>query len=259
MVNPLRAPMRQLLKEKPLLGTFLKLGQREVVEICARSGFDFAICDLEHSQITEHGAETVILSGIAVGLPIVVRVPSLDPGIINRLLEAGAAGIQVPQLTSSEQVKTLRAAVRYPPEGERSISLAQPAAGYGAEPLLDYIRRANDEILIVGQIESDCSAESLASLISGLDVAFIGTLDLSVALGVPGQATHSTVQARIAEIGQAARKVGVALGIYADTPTAAANAFANGYRYIAVSSDLGILQKGARSLLQQVRETAGRP
>jgi 2-keto-3-deoxy-L-rhamnonate aldolase RhmA len=258
MVNPARAPMRQLLKEKPLLGTFLKLGQREVVEICARSGFDFAICDLEHSQITKRGAETVILTGIAAGLPVVVRIPSLDPGLINRLLEAGAAGIQLPQLNSPEQVQALRTAVRYPPDGDRSISLAQPAAGYGAEPLVDYIRRANDDTLIVGQIESDCSADSLQSLISGLDVAFIGTLDLSVALGVPGQATHPRVQTRIAEIGQAARKSEVSLGIYADTFTAAANALANGYRYIAVSSDLGILQKGARSLLQQVRENAGR-
>lgn len=257
MVNPARRSMRQLLQEKPLLGTFLKLGQREVVEICARSGFDFAICDLEHSQITEPGAETVILAGIAAGLPIVVRVPRLDPGLINRLLEAGAAGIQLPQLGSPEQVQSLRAAVRYPPDGERSISLAQPAAGYGAEQLLDYIHRANNEILIVGQIESDCFADSLAPLICGLDVAFIGTLDLSVALGVPGQVDHPTVRTRIAETGEAARKAGVALGIYADTPAAAARAHANGYRYVAVSSDLGILQKGARSLVQQVLENTG--
>lgn len=257
MADHARVSLRQLLKARPLLGTFVKLGQREVVEVCARSGFDFAICDLEHSQITEQGTEAVILAGLVVGLPIIVRIPGLDAGLINRVLEAGASGIQLPQLRSSQEVKSLRSAVRYPPEGERSISLAQPSAGYGAEPLRDYLRRANDEILIVGQIESDCPADSLAPMISGLDIAFIGTLDLSVALGAPGQIDHPAVQARIRETEQAVAQAGVSLGIYADTPAAAARAVAAGYRFIAISSDLGILLKGARSLLLQVRETAG--
>ena len=254
MTNPPRTTMRRLLAEGPRLGTFLKLGQREAVEILARSGFDFVICDLEHSQITEQEARTVLLAGVAGGLPIIVRVPTLDAGLINRLMEGGAAGIQLPQVRCAAELQAFRAAVRYAPQGSRSISLAQPAADYGSEPLVDYIRRANEETLLVGQIETDRLDSPLVQLMEGLDVAFIGTLDLTVDMGLAGQTEHPTVQARLRQIEQAANQCGIHLGIYADTPAAATRALAAGYRYVALSSDLGVLQKAARSLVQQVRD-----
>jgi 2-keto-3-deoxy-L-rhamnonate aldolase RhmA len=258
MATPPRSPIRQLLVEKALVGTFLKLGQREAVEILARSGFDFAICDLEHSQITEQETRTVLLAGIACGLPIIVRVPSPDGGLMNRLLEGGAAGVQLPQLRCVAELEAFRAALRYPPQGSRSISLAQPAAGYGAEPLRDYIGRANEESLLVGQIETDRLDSPLEQLMHGLDVAFVGTLDLTVDMGVPGQTEHPSVQARLRQIEEAAKQSGVHLGIYADTVAAATRALAAGYRYVALSSDLGILQKASRALVQQVRDGAGK-
>lgn len=258
MATSPRSPMRQLLAERALIGTFLKLGQREMVEILAGSGFDFAICDLEHSQITEQETAIILLAGLACGLPIIVRVPSLDTGLMNRLLEGGAAGIQLPQLRCAAERDAFRAALLYAPQGARSISLAQPAAGYGAEPLLDYIRRANEEALLVGQIETDQLETPLEQLMNGLDVAFVGTLDLTVDMGVPGQAEHPSVQARLRQIERAANGGGVHLGIYADTPAAAARALAAGYRYVALSSDLSILQKAGRALVQQVRNDLGK-
>ncbi len=249
-------PLRAKMASQPTFGTFIKLGRREVVEIVARAGFDFAICDLEHSQITEQEASQLILAGIASGLPIIVRLASLDAGIINRLLEAGAAGIQLPQVQRREQVAAFRNAMKYPPEGDRSISLAQPAAGYGSEPVADYVRRANGEVLLVGQLETREMELPVEELVQGLDVAFIGILDMTLDMGLPGRFDDPQVVQRQREIEKAAVAAKVHMGIYADSPARAAQAAAVGYRYIALSSDLGALSRATRSSVQQLRDSS---
>ena len=259
----LAADLREKMKARPAVGTFVKLGRREVIEILALAGLDFAICDLEHSQVTETEAGNMIAAGRSCGLAVIVRVAHFDPGQINRLLEAGAAGIQLPQVQTREQVAAFRNACKYPPEGSRSVSLAQPAAGYGSEPLAEYLERSNREVLLVGQLESRELEQPLPALLDGLDAAFIGSLDLTVDMGVPGKLDDPAVQQRLREIERAAATADVYLGIYADSPARAAEAASSGYRMIALSSDLGALAgavKGWTKQLQElVRTTAGKP
>jgi 4-hydroxy-2-oxoheptanedioate aldolase len=248
------AQLREKLNARAVIGTFVKLGRREVIEILALAGLDFAICDLEHSQITEQEAGNLITVGRACALPVIVRVAHFDPGQMNRLLEAGAAGIQLPQLQTSEQASAFHSACKYPPEGSRSLSLAQPAASYGSEPLTEYIQRSNREVLLVGQLESKDMERPLSALIKGLDIAFIGSLDLTVDMGAPGKLDDPAVQQRIHEIEQAASTANVRLGIYADSPARAAQAAAAGYRMIALSSDLGALAGSVKSWVKQLAE-----
>jgi len=248
------AQLRQKLDTRAVLGTFVKLGRREVIEILALAGLDFAICDLEHSQITEQEAGNLILAGRACALPVLVRVAHFDPGQVNRLLEAGAAGIQLPPVQTRKQVSGFHSACKYPPKGSRSLSLAQPAASYGSEPLTEYIQRSNREVLLVGQLESKDLERPLSALIKGLDIAFIGSLDLTVDMGAPGKLDDPAVQQRIHEIEEAAGAANVRLGIYADSPARAAQAAAAGYRMIAVSSDLGALAVSAKGWVRQFAE-----
>lgn len=248
------------MNSRAVFGTFVKLGRREVIEILALAGLDFAICDLEHSQITEVEAGNMIAAGRGCGLPVIVRVAHFDPGQLNRLLEAGAAGIQLPQVQTRGQVAALRAACKYPPEGSRSVSLAQPAAGYGSEPLVDYLKRSNREVLLVGQLETRELEQPLTTLVEGLDVAFIGSLDLTVDMGVPGKLEDPAIQNRLYEIERAAAaSTPVHLGIYADSPARAAQAATAGYRMIALSSDLGALAAAAKTWTKQLQELAAAP
>lgn len=196
----------------------------------------------------------MILAGTGCGLPVIVRIADFEPGLVNRLLEAGAAGIQVPQVQTIEQAAVIRRACRYPPQGTRSLSLMQPAAGYGAEPLADYIRRSNQEVLFIGQLETHELQQPISRLIGELDVAFIGSLDLTLDMGVPGKLEDPAVQQRLREIEQAAAQCKVPLGIYADSPARAAQAAAAGYRLIALSSDLGALAGAAKSWVRQLAE-----
>jgi 2-keto-3-deoxy-L-rhamnonate aldolase RhmA len=248
------AQLREKLDTRAVIGTFVKLGRREVIEILALAPLDFAICDLEHSQVTEQEAGQLILAGRACSLPVLVRVAHFDPGQMNRLLEAGAAGIQLPQIQTKEQASAFHSACKYPPEGSRSLSLAQPAASYGSEPLTEYIQRSNREVLLVGQLESKDLERPLSALIKGLDIAFIGSLDLTVDMGAPGKLDDPAVQQRIQEIEQAADAANVRLGIYADSPARAAQAAAAGYRMIALSSDLGALAGSVKGWVKQLAE-----
>lgn len=245
--------LRTLLEERAAIGTFLKLPRPEVVAILALSGFDFAICDLEHSQISTAECRDVLQAARAEGLPVVVRVPDLDRGLINRVLEAGAAGIQLPRTATAADSAALAAFMRYPPDGTRSMSQAQPAARYGAEPLADYIARANSEALAVGQFETADLDEDLAGAVEPLDVAFIGSLDLSIAVGRPGEPGAPEVRELIDRVATAARHTGRHLGMFAANPAAARDALQAGYRYVAVSADLSLLRSAGAELITALR------
>jgi 2-keto-3-deoxy-L-rhamnonate aldolase RhmA len=211
-------------------GIFLKLPSTEIVDVVHASPLDFAVVDLEHSQLSEGQARALVRHGAALGLPVLVRLPELDKGLVNRLLEAGAAGIQLSTVRRVEQIAGLRSAVAYAPAGTRSVSLAHPQAGYGAVPLAEYLS-AQHPPLVVAQIETADTDDPLDELMAaGPDVAFIGTTDLSVDVGLDA----SRVRARVEEIAEAAAAAGVALGAFALEDERVA--------YRLVSSDLALLR-----------------
>ena len=194
-------------------GLFVKLAATEVLDITARSGVDFAVVDLEHSQLSEADGLRLVRHAAAIGLPALVRIPELDRGAVNRLLEAGARGIQLSTVRSVAQVRALRAATRYAPEGDRSVSLAHPAAAYGGVPLPDYLeaQRVSPPELVI-QIETATTDDPLPELLAaGADVAFVGTTDLSVDLGLD----TARVRERVDGIATAAETAGVELGGFA--------------------------------------------
>jgi 4-hydroxy-2-oxoheptanedioate aldolase len=194
-------------------GLFVKLAATEVLDITARSGVDFVVVDLEHSQLSEAEGLRLVRHAAAIGLPALVRIPELDRGTVNRLLEAGARGIQLSTVRSVAQVQALRAATRYAPEGDRSVSLAHPVAAYGEVPLADYLeaQRLSPPELVI-QIETATTDDPLPELLAaGADVAFVGTTDLSVDLGLDA----ARVRERVEAIASAAEGAGVELGGFA--------------------------------------------
>src|ERR671922_455978 len=193
-------------------GLFVKLAPTEVIDVAARCGADFVVVDLEHSQLSEADALRLVRHAAAIGLPAFVRVPVLDRGQVNRLLEGGARGIQLSSVRSVAQVEALRAATRYAPAGTRSISLAHPGAGYGEVSLAEYLaaQQANPPEL-VAEIETADTDDPVADILAaGADVAFVGMTDLSVDLGLDG----ARVRERVEEIAAAAETAGVELGAF---------------------------------------------
>lgn len=231
-----------------VVGTFVKLPALESIDAVYLAGFDFAVVDMEHAQLDESAASRLVRHARARGLNVVVRLAELDVGLTNRLLEVGAAGIQLSTVRDVGKARAFRDACSYPPVGRRSLSLAHPEARYGATEINAYLRvQATSPPLIVGQIETaelESPTEEIARL---LDIVFIGTTDLAVDLGAPGQVDDPTVSSRIDEIAHAARAVGSTLGGFAASPGAAWQLHAVGARYIVVASDIQLLASSLTS------------
>jgi 4-hydroxy-2-oxoheptanedioate aldolase len=217
---------------KRVRGLFLKLPTTDVVDLAAASGFDFAVVDLEHSQLAEVEAFRLLRHAQALGFPVLARIPTGERGLVNRLLEAGAAGIHLSTVRRAAEVHELRAACRYAPDGTRSISLTHPAARYGALSLADYLAEQRRGPLVVAQIETAETDDPLEEIVAARpDVLFIGATDLSVDLGLDDE----RVRARIDEIAIVAEKGGIPLGAFGvEDPRV---------RYLAVSTDLSLLRK----------------
>jgi 4-hydroxy-2-oxoheptanedioate aldolase len=221
--------VRDVLARRQLKGTFVKLAALEVIEIVAAQ-LDFAVVDLEHSQMTEAECLRLVRHAYVLGFPALVRIPELDRGLVNRLLEAGAAGIQLSTVSRAADISALRAAARYAPNGNRSISLSHPLAGYGAIELDDYVRNEAAPLL-VAQIETLTTDDSLVDILAaGPDVAFVGVTDITVDAGLD----RDLARARVDEVLDAAARAGVVTGGFGDDER---------FRYAVVSSDVSLLQQ----------------
>jgi 4-hydroxy-2-oxoheptanedioate aldolase len=246
------------LAERTCYGTFLKLPRPEVADLLALAGFDFVICDMEHAQITEREARTVIKACAAAGLPVTVRLPEPTQGVVNRLLEAGAVGIQMPRLRSASDTRNLHTMMHFPPEGGRSVGNANAWAGYGSVPVPQYLVESNARALVIGQFETREIEEPIDAMMQNLDVAFIGPMDLSVDFGVPGQFEHPEVAARIRQVEEAASRTGTHMGAFVGSIEKAGKLAAQGYRYLAVSGDIAILGNAAKNLVKSLHEAAAK-
>ncbi len=246
------------LAEKACFGTFLKLPRPEVVDLLALAGFDFVICDMEHAQVSEMEARTVIKACAAVGLAVTVRLPEPTQGLVNRLLEAGAVGIQMPRLRSAADTRSLYTMMHFPPEGSRSVGVANAWAGYGTVPVSRYLGESNARALVIGQFETREIEEPIDKMMQGLDVAFIGPMDLSVDFGFPGQFDHPEVVTRIHQIEEAASRTGTYMGAFVGSVEQAAKVAAAGYRYLAVSGDVTMLGNSAKTLVSSLHQATNK-
>src|SRR4051812_2924422 len=131
-----------------IVGTFVKLPALETVDLCA-AALDFCVVDYEHSQLAEVDVLRLVRHAAALRFAAVVRIPEVDRGLVNRLLEAGAAGLQLSSVRRVAEVRALREAALYAPDGRRSVSLAPPPPGHRAPPPRDHVARGPRPPLVV--------------------------------------------------------------------------------------------------------------
>jgi len=164
------------------IGTFAAIPHPVAIEVTAASGVDFICIDWEHAQIGRERIEDLVRAADVHGVPAMVRVPGHEPESIAAVLDAGAAGVLVPRVSTAEQARAAVQATRYPPVGARGVGPGR-AAAYGYR-IPDYLASANENLLLAIQVET---AEGLANIdaiaaVDGVDVIFIGPGDLSVSI-----------------------------------------------------------------------------
>lgn len=237
--------IEQVRSALPTRGTFLNLGSALVAEVCALSGFDWLLVDLEHGAGGEDGLVGQILAGAAHGVPVVARVESSERIRVGHVLDLGALGVMFPRLDTPEEVERAVRHLWYPPRGDRGVAGYNRARSFGGDTRS--AGEVNDSILGIVQIESTTALDQVEAIaaIDGVDVLFIGPSDLSTSLGVAGHLDSAPFRAALERVAAAARDAGKAAGILAGDPATAAWYHDHGFSFVAVASDSALLRSAA--------------
>jgi 4-hydroxy-2-oxoheptanedioate aldolase len=219
-----------------------------------RSGFDWVCVDMQHGLI-DYQVGLTMLQAISNGESVpIVRVPWNEPGIIMKSLDAGAYGVIVPMVNDRAQAEAAVAACRYAPAGMRSYGPTRAALVAGR----DYYPKANDEVLCIVMIETREAIENVDDILSvpGVDVAYVGPSDLGVSLGVgpgydnPAPEFASAIDTLLA----ACERHRVVPGVHAGLPEVALKRIEQGFRFVEMCDDAGLLMRGAAEALGAVRK-----
>ncbi len=235
------------------LGTWIKLSSPESVEIMSYAGFDFVVIDLEHTTLDLAAASTHIAMARALGVYPLVRVPDHGLSVIQRVLDAGAAGVVVPHLDTVEQARAVVRATCFPPRGDRGSGGTSRAGRWGLLPRADYLEYGNEQALCIVQLESEVAIRNTREILAldGIGAAFVGTADLAMSMGV---AAGSDEVDRLATSAlAAAAAAGVPIGTASATIDQARAALARGYDYVVVSNDTSILASGGRAIVNALK------
>ena len=260
LARTLKARMRE---GKPVLGSWMSMAHPSIAEILAMSGYDFVVVETEHTAIDVSEVLCLLIAIEQRGSVPLVRLAWVDPIQAKAVLDSGAAGVLVPMVNTREEAELAVKMTKYPPLGFRGVGLAR-AQGYG-RTFDEYVRHANDDTLLIVQIEHKDAVENIEEILSvpGIDGTFIGPYDLSMSLGIPGQIGHPDVVAAKAKVLEATLRRGLIAGVHFVHPsTASADAKAAieaGYRFIALGTDILFLGDSAGALLGSLRPPESAP
>ena len=220
-----------------------------IVEIVGLLGFDCVwICN-EYKAIDPSTLENMVRAGRASGIECVIRTGANSFDDFPRLLSMGANGLMIPHVQSAEFARRAIERIKYPPLGRRELENVNADADFGLMPLDEYLRAANDETLVVVQIEDPeaaAQADAIAE-VPGVDVLFVGPADLALSLGLPGECRHPKVLDVIRRVVRACEASGKVCGTPALEPEHCRLLIDEGVRYLTDSSDWRMLVTGFRS------------
>jgi 2-keto-3-deoxy-L-rhamnonate aldolase RhmA len=167
----------------------------EIAKAMKTVGFDWLFLDLEHSAMSIETAAQLALAGLDAGIAPIARIPKGEYSLATRLLDNGALGIVVPHVDTAAEAREIADALRYPPQGHRGVFSSMPHVDYRAIGIGELTAALNAATLIVAMLETPAAidnAEAIAAT-DGIDVLLIGTNDLCVEMGIPGDLAHEKV------------------------------------------------------------------
>lgn len=225
-------------------------------ETMAHQGWDSLTVDLQHGVVDYPAAVNMFTAISTTDTVPVVRVPWNEPGILGKVLDAGAYGVICPMVNTREDAEHLVAATRYAPLGSRSMGPIRAALYGGA----DYAKHANDTVVVLGQVETQQSLDNLDAILSvkGLDGVYIGPADLSISLGCAP--TFDDVEPPVAKaiehVLARAKALGKVAAIHNGSPEAALARIAKGFQFVTIGSDARFIAAGAQQVVAAMRAGA---
>jgi len=216
------------------------------------ASFDFIFIDMEHGGFDLETVGDFITASKAANIVPVVRVPALEEHFLSRPLDLGACGLMVPHIHTKEHVKSVIQFTKFKPMGNRGLAPLRAHANFGKVNVPEFMKAANENNMIVIMVEDDEAIEHIEDMLSveGVDVAFMGTTDLSHNLGIPGQVRHPEILKRIDHVINACDRRGVAFGMPINNP----DWYQKGIRFLFASSDIDLIVNGGSKVVANFKQ-----
>lgn len=240
-------------------GTLLNIGDPLVAEMMAAVGFDWLLVDTEHGPIDLAALAAMFATITRYPVAPLVRVPALSEENVTRVLDAGAWGVLAPNVRTREEAELLVAACTYPPAGTRSLGAGRFALSFRTDPPT-YFARANDEVLVIVQIEHHEAVKNIDAILGvpGVDALYVGPNDFCASLGLAPslEPPHREFEEAMQAVLAAARRHGVVAGIHCATTDTVNRRIGEGWRLVGMLSDQRLLVSAAQSIRAAVRTGA---
>jgi 2-keto-3-deoxy-L-rhamnonate aldolase RhmA len=230
------------------IGTFVKTGAPQIIEILGGAGLHFAVIDAEHAPFDRATLDVMVIAARSVNLPLFVRIPDMNPPTIQSALDLGASGLLVPHVDSAAEARALVARTRFI-DGERGFSSSPRFAGYGAMGMQKAVAAGNGTVVMC-QIESraGCAAAQEIAAVDGVSGLFVGRADLALSFGLTSARAPEVMQAT-AEVLDIARRAGKTPGVALGEVSECGEFEAMGATWFVIGSDQALLRKGALTLM----------
>ena len=257
MAHAINAAKARLRKGELAVGIGIRLVRNvDIIKVMKAAGFDWLFLDLEHGSMSIETACEISVAAQDSGIAPIVRVPYGELAMATRVLDGGALGIVIPHVDTAEEARDIADRLRYPPRGHRSVGGGQAQFDYASIPLGEMTEKSDENTLITVMIETPKAVENAEAIaaVPGIDCLLVGSSDLSMELGIPGQQGHEKIQSSVDKVVAACRKhnqwpgMGGAytddwLKLYTD----------KGMKLILSGNDLPMLTNAARAQQAKVR------
>jgi 2-dehydro-3-deoxyglucarate aldolase/4-hydroxy-2-oxoheptanedioate aldolase len=251
------------LKEKLRQGKLVRvfcLGQLcspKLVEMVAwHGGYEAIWLDQEHGALSNERLEDAIRAARGAGISTFVRLAPTDYATVMRPLEAGAGGIMAAQVRSARQAEEIVSWAKFHPRGLRGINNTGVDGRYGATPMADYFRQANENTFIAIQIENTAALEEVEQIaaVKDVDVLFVGPADLSQSMGIPAAWDHPRLWEALERVARAAHHHGIHWAILPLSPAHARRCVELGCCMLSLGLDVWAVQRGLKGFQAEYAE-----
>lgn len=247
---------KRMAEKQIIYGTMLsEVCMPNIIRVLKVCGFEHCIIDCEHGYFDYTGVANLIAVANLVELPAIVRIPKIDRECILKYMEMGADGLLIPMTSSACDVEKVVEFSKYLPLGKRGIATNRAHTGYNPGNLSEYMKKANEDTIIIAQIESAQGIENIEEIlrVQGLDGVVIGPNDMSLEMGILGQYNHPMMQEAIQTVSVAAQAAGRWSGIISANKSLLKQCAALGMQFMSWNSEIGMISESGKEALKILR------
>ena len=241
------------LAKKKIINGWIHIDSITSAKVMASNKFDSITIDLQHGMFSFEKCRDIIQTISIYNVFTIVRVPTNDIGVINKVIDAGAYGVICPLINTSDECKNFLSACYYPPKGKRSFGPTLASMDKN-----NYFSNSNSEIMSSIMIETKESVINLNDILKNksLDMLYVGPYDLSISYGVSPEKVFNTKK-RVDlyfEVLKKAKMMKKKVAIHCSDAKVANFFLKNGFDMVTIATDLSILNMGINQELNLIRK-----